>query len=746
MNKEKIFKISFISLIITFFTIVLILPLITLFIKGFQNRDGVYIGFQNFIEYFNNPISASSLEHSLLVSILTTIIVMTLALFYSYGITRTSIKGKMILRSVALIPLFAPTMTHGIALIYLFGKQGLVTRYLGIELPIYGLLGIVMAEVIYIFPILFLMLSLSLSSTDYRLYEVAELMGISKLKKFLTITIPSIKYTLITGFFASFTLSFTDFGAPKVIGGNYNVLATDIFKQVIGQQNISMGSAIGILLIIPALIAFIIDLIVQKKNNALDNRAVSYVIKRNGSRDLAYTIYNYTIMTIIVVFFSVILLASLVKTWPYNMSLSLGSYNFTLMGESIWIIFANSIFVSILTALFGTTICFITAYFLEREKQFVIMRKIGYFLSILPNAIPGLTIGLAYIFFFNSTSNPLNFLYGTFGILIFANIIHFFANPFLTITAALKKLDTEYESIGEIMGVSKLKVIAKVILPLSLSSILESFSYYFINSMITISAVVFLYTTGTRLISIGMINKSDSGDIAAAAAIAILIIMTNIIFKLIFSLAIKIVKNRMKSHRRKERKQRDKQSHSLVNNGREAFHLLSKVSRETNIKYWLEFGTLLGKIRENNFLTNDINLNIGMYKKDITPEFLINMEEVGFKRENSLTIKTLGLRELIYDYKGVKIEIYIYEKVGNDCIEAYSLGENNKIISYRFKTVELEESKFMGERVWIPKHPEKHLKEIYGDKYNLPDPNWKDEMGKNRKEVEDLKVLNIRFE
>lgn len=746
MHKEKIFKMSFITLVIVFFTVILILPLITLFIKGFQNKDGLYIGFQNFIDYFNNPISASSLEHSFLVSMMTTIIVIILALFYAYGITRTGIKGKLILRAVALIPLFAPTMTHGIALIYLFGKQGLITRYLGIELPIYGFLGIVMAEIIYIFPILFLMFSLSLSSTDYRLYEVAELMGVSKVKKFFTITIPSIKYTLITGFFASFTLSFTDFGAPKVIGGNYNVLATDIFKQVIGQQNISMGSAIGILLIIPALIAFIIDLIVQKKNNALDNRAVSYVVKKNSGRDFVYTLYNYTLMTVIVIFFGVILFASLVKTWPYDMSLSLRSYSFTLMGESIWKIFGNSILVSLLTALFGTAICFITAYFLEREKQFLIMRKIGYFLSILPNAVPGLTIGLAYIFFFNSTSNPLNFLYGTFGILIFANIIHFFANPFLTITAALKKLDSEYESIGEIMGISQYKVIGKVILPLSLGAILESFSYYFINSMITISAVVFLYTTKTRLISIGMINKSDSGDIAAAAAIAVLIILTNIIFKLIFSLAIRIVKNRMRSHRRKGRKLRDKQSNSLVNNGKEAFNLLSKVSRETNIKYWLEFGTLLGKIRGNNFLPDDINLNIGMYKEDITSEFLINMEEVGFKREKTLTIKTLGLRGLIYDYKGVKVEVYIYKKIGNDYIESFSIGEKNEIISYRFKTIILQESKFMGERVWIPKNPENHLKEIYGENYELPDPNWRDEMGKNRREVKNLKILNIRFE
>ena len=139
-------------------------------------------------------------------------------------------------------------MTHGIALIYIFGRQGIFTKTTGIELPIYGFLGIIIAECLFIFPVLYFMISLSFNNEDYRKYEVAQLMGISNIKQFFIITIPNIKYALVTCFFSAFILSFTDFGAPKVIGGNYNILATDIFKQVIGQQNFSMGSTVGILL------------------------------------------------------------------------------------------------------------------------------------------------------------------------------------------------------------------------------------------------------------------------------------------------------------------------------------------------------------------------------------------------------------------------------------------------------------------------------------------------------------------
>lgn len=547
MDRSKFYKFIALLIGILFLLVSIILPLGTLFIKTFQDRDGKFIGMNNFGEYLNNPITESSLKNSLLVSITVTIIVTLLALIFTYGMSRSEIKGKKTLELIALLPLFSPTMSHGTALIYLLGRQGLITKLFKLNLDIYGFWGIVIAEIMYIFPILFIMYSLSLKLEDYRTYEAAEIMGINKIKQFIRITIPNIKYSLITGSFAAFTLSFSDFGAPKIIGGNFNVVATDVYKQVIGQQNMGVGSAVGILLIIPAFLAFLVDILFQKKGIKISSKATKYRIKKNIYRDIIYGLFNYGVASIILMFFTVVVLASLVKTWPYDMSLNFDAYNFTVMGENIWKIFGNSIFVGILTALLGTTLCFFVAYFIEREKDFVLIRKIQYFLSVLPNAIPGLTIGLAYIFFFNSKSNPLNFLYGSFGILIIANIVHFFTTPFLTITAALKKLDREYETISNLMGVPWYKTIFKVIIPLSLDSIMESFSYYFVNSMITISAIVFLYTTSTRVASVMMISKTDSGEIRAASAIAVMIILVNIIFKLLMTYLIILFKNKKES-------------------------------------------------------------------------------------------------------------------------------------------------------------------------------------------------------
>lgn len=740
MKKDKLIKIILSLILIIFLIISIIFPISNLFVKAFQNKNGNYIGLKNFAEYFNDPVTASSLTNSLKVSITVTILTIAFAFLFSYGINRSNLRGKSLLKGIALLPLFSPTMTHGIALIYLFGRQGIITKTFNLSISIYGFWGIVFAETIFIFPILFFMLVLAFDSEDYRKYEMAEIMGVGKLKQFFTITIPNVKYTLITCFFSGFTLSFTDFGAPKVVGGNYNVLATDIFEEVIGQQNFSMGSAVGILLIIPALIAFIFDIVIKSKSSKIDSKSTKYIIKKNKIRDTFFKFFNYILSLVIISFFAIVIFASLVKTWPYDMSLTLKSYTFTIMGESVWKIFGNSIFVSFFSAIFGTILCFLTAYVVEREKNYIIVRKIGYFLSILPNAIPGLTIGLAYIFFFNSKDSILNFLYGSFGIIILANIIHFFATPFLTITARLKTLDNEYETISNIMGVSWCRTIFKVIIPLSIDSILESFSYYFINSMITISAVIFLYTSKTRLISVVMISKNDAGDIGTAAAISVMIILVNIFFKIIFDLSIKYIRNKNYNRKRKDSIKKEKQGENLLLTGKEVLEILNKTSQKTGVKYWLEFGTLLGKIRENNFIGHDINFDIGIMKEELSPKFIIDIENKGFKRISSLSLKNEGLKNIKYEYKGIEIEVFLFDREDNKVV-CYLEDKNGVISVYKLSNSTLKEIKFMGIDTYIPRNSLKRLLEIYGKNFNISDPDWKEEMSPSRYISEKIKDI-----
>ncbi|MFN2340788.1 MAG: putative 2-aminoethylphosphonate ABC transporter permease subunit [Halanaerobium sp.] len=531
-------NILLILLILALFSFI-ILPLAQLFIKAFLSDTGEFIGFKNFIDYFSNPALSQSLYNTLFVSTTTALISVSLAFFYAFALSRTQMKWKVFFKYAAILPLFAPTMMHGISLIYLFGNQGMVTNILGIDIGLYGPVGIIISEIIYTFPQAFLILLISLSVTDNRLYEAAETLGAGTLKRFFTITLPQSKYGLISAFFLSFTMSFTDFGAPKVVGGNYNVLAVDIYKQVIGRHNMAMGATVGIILLLPAVIAFIVDQFAQKKESAVINsKSKPFKAEASKLKDNLSFAYCSLITAAIFIMFAAIILASLFKYWPYDLSLTLSRFTFENSAGS-FSSFSNSVLVASATAVIGTIITFVGTYLIEKMRYLKSLRKVGYFLSILPMAVPGLVIGLSYIFFFNKAefqlpfldaviANPFNGLYGTVFILVIANIVHFYAFSFLSGATALKKLDQEFESVSESMGVPFYKTFFKVTVPMSIDAILEIAMYYFVNSMVTISAVMFIYSADWKLASIDIVNMQDAGDISSAAAMSVLIFLINI--------------------------------------------------------------------------------------------------------------------------------------------------------------------------------------------------------------------------
>lgn len=542
---------ALIAISVVALAVAILIPLGALFSKAFVDRYGAFVGLANFMNYFSSPSLSRSLGNTLFISVVSTIIAVTLAFLYAYGITRTGLRGKAFFKYVAMLPLFAPTMMHGIALTYLFGNQGLVTTGFfgyfpqGIKIPLYGPAGIIIAEVIYLFPQAFMIFTAALAMTDYRLYEAAETLGAGKLRKFATVTLPSVKYGLISAVFVCFTASFTDFGAPQAVGGQFNVLATDIYKQVIGQQNFPMGAAVGILLTIPAFVAFAVDRFVDRKQKMmLSAKSIPYRIVQGSVRDIAYTVICWLCAIAIFIPLATTVFASLVKVWPYELGLSLKHYDFSKVAASGLEPFYNSLQVSLLTAVIGTAATFVCAYLIEKTRNFSGLRQIGYFLSILPLALPGMVIGLAYIFFFNNPDNPLHFMYGTMAIIVLANIIHFYSVPFISATASLQKLDKEFELVSESMRVPFYRTFFRVTVPMSLPVILEMGMYFFVNSMVTVSAVVFLRAADFNLAAVSIVNMDDAGDVAAAAAMSSLIVLTNLIVRLAYELIARSVRNK----------------------------------------------------------------------------------------------------------------------------------------------------------------------------------------------------------
>lgn len=524
----------------------LIVPLGYLFIQAFMDQNGEFVGLANFQEYLSSPALVKSLGNTIFVSLTSTSIATILALGYAYGLRRANVPCKGLFRMLAMLPLFAPTMMHGIGLVYLFGNKGLITQALGINIPIYGPLGIILAQIIYIFPQIFLILDVALSSTDNRLYEASRSMGVGKIREFLHITVPSIKYSLVSAFFVAFTLCFTDFGAPKVVGGNFNVLAIDVYKQIIGQQNMPMGATVGIMLLLPAVISFVVTQRVQKKQNSyISSKSTPYVIKESKKRDRIFSGIIFVIGGGILGVLVTVVLASVVSIWPYDMSLTLSHYS---MKNSIDGLkpFFNSISMSLLTAIIGTAFVFVFAYLTEKVKGAKMLKGFANLLSILPMALPGLVLGISYVLFFNTPEfnidnkvyvlNYFNVLYGSIFLMVFCNIVHFYSVTFITATTAIKKIDKELDLVAQSLGVKGWSIFKNVTLPLCLPAVLENFMYLFLNSMVTVSALIFLYTANLKVSSISIVQLDDKGSTAEAAALAVLLVATNIIVKLIYEL------------------------------------------------------------------------------------------------------------------------------------------------------------------------------------------------------------------
>lgn len=562
-TKDEIIREIFTWFILIFLIIIIVFPLGLLLIKSFENNSGEFIGLANFKEYFSNKNLLISLKNTFTISAASSIISLLLAFIYAYGIQRTTIKYKNIFKYIALMPLFAPTMMHGISLVYLFGRKGAVTTgffdkfpQLAFDINLYGATGIIIAEVLYIFPQIFLVLNIALSSTDYRLYEAADMLGTSNFRKFFTITLPNMKYGMISSFIIAFILSFTDFGAPKVVGGNYSVLATDVYIKVVGQNNMAMGAVVSIILLIPSVIAFFIDQKIQKKQGVVLNaKSIVYRAKKNKIRDAFFYIYTILICFFILSIFITIFVSAFSKLWPYNLSFSLNNFKFYDYNGGIEIFFKNSFILAILSGIFGTFMTFMSAYLIEKKENKTLKDKIIYFLSLVPLALPGMVIGISFIFFFNKSyftipflniniMNPFNSIYKTIWIMVLANVIHFYSISFLTANTALKKLDKEFERVSLSMGIPWYKTFFNVTFPMCLESILEIFFYYFVNSMVTISALVFLYTSNLSLLSIAVINLDDTGEIAKASAMSIIILLTNVIIKIIYQIILNFLQKR----------------------------------------------------------------------------------------------------------------------------------------------------------------------------------------------------------
>ncbi len=492
---------------------------------------------------------------SLAVGAATVALVVPCAYAYAYCLTRTRAPGKGALRLVALLPLLAPSLLPGIALIYLLGNQGLLKALAG-GATIYGFWGIVIGEAFYTFPHALMILLTGLALADGRLYDAALAMGAGPWRTFATVTLPGTRYAVFSACCLVFTLTVTDFGVPKVVGGDYNVLAMEAYKAVVGQQNFSKGAAIGLLLLlVPAMLTFLLDRHLRARHGAgLSGRALVYAPGTHRLRDACFLAIAALIGLALLTIVGVAVWASFVKMWPYNLSLSLRSYDFDNMDGGGWLAWRNSIQLAAWTALAGTALVYGGAWMMEklptRGVPAAALRGTARMLALTPMAVPGLVLGLGYIFFFNSPGNPLGALYGTMTLLVVCTVVHFYTSAHLTAVTALGALDTEFEAASASLKVPAALTFLRVTLPMCLPAVLDTARYLFVSAMTTVSAVVFLYSPQTVLAAVAVLNMDDAGFIGPAAAMCTVIMATSALASLLLHLASRALVARTQAWRR----------------------------------------------------------------------------------------------------------------------------------------------------------------------------------------------------
>lgn len=486
-----------------------------------------YISAADISKIINSVQFSLGLKNSIRVSVIATIISLLVAFTLAWCITRTGIRHKGVFSVVLVLPMLIPSISHGTGLVILFGTNGIITKLVGLNSSIYGFWGIVFGSVMYSFPIAFLMIADVLRYEDYSPYEAASILGIPKKNQIFVITLPYLWKPLISVVFTIFTIIFTDYGIPLSIGGKYLTLPVIMYQEVVGQLNFGKGSVIGFILLMPAIITFVIDLL-SFNNESSQYIKQPYTIRMNKYRDLI-SVLICSLFTIFIIFInlSFILLTFTVK-YPINLSFTIDNIIKTFnMNGGVYLI--NSILIASIVAISGSVIAFIIAYLTKRMQSF--LSRFLHLITIISLAIPGIVLGLSYVLFFKETM-----LYGTLLILIVVNIVHFIASPYLMMYNTLGKININLEAVGQTLGISRILMIKDVILPQTKTTLLEMGSYFFVNSMITISAVSFLATINNKPFSL-MINQFEAlMTIECSAVVSLIILFINVTVKCVIYL------------------------------------------------------------------------------------------------------------------------------------------------------------------------------------------------------------------
>lgn len=513
------------------FAVFLMIPVIRLLAKSFLGENGFTFAFYR--EVFGTKGFVRALGNSFLIAGISALVTTALAFFMAYTVNYTNAdrRIKKIIGAVAVLPMFLPTITYGFAIIYSFGKEGLLTKILGRQLfPIYGFNGLLLGYVIYTLPVCYVLVSNAMAYIDKKFMIVSRLMGDNAFTTFRMTVVRPLLGTLAASFVQAFFLSFTDFGIPAAVGGQFEVLASVLYRQMLGSvPNFNNGAVVAMVMLIPSVVSIVL-LKYLEKYNVRYNRIAQEDLKKSPVRDIIFGCFSVLICIGIVSIFAVIFVIPFVEEWPYRIHFTMENIWKVIRDTELFDVYMNSIYVAFYTAVFGTLIVYGSALVTARSQVNKWFKQVIDGIAMVTNTIPGMVLGLAFLFCFSGSS-----LQNTFLILVICNTIHFFSTPYLMMKESLAKLNASWETTAMLMGDSWIKTILRVVTPNAISTIIRVFSYYFINAMVTISAVIFLAGARTMVITTKIKQLQYYNKYNEIFILSLLLLFTNMAAKFLLN-------------------------------------------------------------------------------------------------------------------------------------------------------------------------------------------------------------------
>lgn len=524
--------------VIVLLVLFVVYPLLKVFIFSLTDESGSFSA-ANLQSILTSQRYLKVFGRTMLLGLVVALLATTIGYIFAYTITRVNVPLKGFLRTIATLPILSPPFVLSLSVIFLFGKQGLITKnLLGIKgNNVYGMPSLIVVQVMSFFPIAYLTLSGILSSIDASVEDAACNMGAGRWKTFWTVTFPLSLPGIISGALLVFIQSLEDFSNPATIGGEYTTLSIEVYNIITGSYDMRRGSVLAILLLVPAVIAYLLNKYwVNKKSFVTVTGKPTQARKMIDEPHIKWPLFIICMIftVIILMFYGTVIFGSFVKTWGIDFSLTLDQYRRALQygfGS-----LENSIILAVISAVIGGMLGMIIAYITAKRDYYG--KKFIEVSSVLMFAVPGTVLGISYILAFNT--KPI-LLTGTAAILV---IVFTFRNMPVAIesgTTTLLQIDNSIEEASTILGADSGHSFRRITLPLLRNAFFSGIVYSFTKAITAVSAVIFLVSPRWTLVTSKIYGLFDLAKYGQASAFVTMLIAILLVFIGIFNTVINLL-------------------------------------------------------------------------------------------------------------------------------------------------------------------------------------------------------------